>query len=75
MAILLDFEKVRDDGREVEYVFGYPELNRRLVILKDSQQGRALDGNEDRDYAAVLVKLLRIRRSRGTWPVKGSYAA
>lgn len=75
MAILVDFEKVREDQREVEYIFGYPEMDRRLVIEKGSQTGTSLDGNEDHRYWAVLNKVVRLFRSQATWPERGVYAA
>lgn len=76
MAILLDFEKVREDKEEVEYVFGFPEkLDRRLVIEKVSQEGNPLDGNKDSRYAAVYVKILRFYQQKERWPESGSYAA
>lgn len=75
MAILLDFELVREDRQEVEYTFGYPTMDRRLVIRKDTGQGRPIDGREDGNYAAVFVKILRFHRSEARWPRKGSYAA
>ena len=76
MAILLDFRKVREDTREVEYIFGFPEtMDRRLVIAKDSHEGSPLDGNKDSRYAAVFVKILRYYRQQETWPEMGSYAA
>jgi hypothetical protein len=75
MAVLLDFCKIREDDREIQYCFGYPQLTRSLAIIKDAAQGRPLDGNPDRDYLAVLVKILRIRRSDARWPERGSYMA
>jgi hypothetical protein len=75
MAILVWYKKIREDSREVEYSFGYPELDRRLVIETASAQGRPLDGNEDQRYLAVLWKIQRSRTSEGRWPEKGTYAA
>lgn len=75
MAILIDFRKVREDKQEVEYTFGWPEMDRRLVIEKESGEGRPLDGTADRNYAAVFVKILRFHRSEARWPERGSYAA
>jgi hypothetical protein len=59
----------------VEYIFGFPEMDRRLVIEKGSQRGRPLDGNEDHRYWAVLSKVVRRFRSEATWPERGVYAA
>jgi hypothetical protein len=75
MAILIDFEKVREDSREVEYSFGYPTMDRRLVIEKESGQGRPLDGEPDHPYTAVYVKVTRYHRDRKAWPERGAYAA
>jgi hypothetical protein len=75
MAILLDFEKVREDSQEVEYIFGYPEMDRRLVIDKTSQEGRPADGTRDRDFSAILVKILKGHQTLTRWPEKGTYAA
>lgn len=75
MAILIDFEKVREDSREVEYSFGYPTMDRRLVIEKQSGQGRPLDGNPNQSYAAVFVKITSYHRERTTWPQRGTYSA
>jgi hypothetical protein len=75
MAILVDFRKVREDQQEVEYLFGYPEMNRGLVIRKDTTEGRPTQGSPDRDFTAVLVTIVRAYRSRETWPNQGSYAA
>lgn len=75
MAILVDFEKVREGTQEVEYAFGFPEMNRRLVIRTDSQEGRPLDGNENLLYQKAFGQIIRSRISEGTWPERGSYAA
>lgn len=76
MAILLDFQKTREDSREVEYIFGIPEkMDRRLVIEKASEQGRPLDGDRNHQFSAVFVKILRYHKAQNRWPAKGSYAA
>ena len=75
MAVLIDVRQVREDEREVEYVFGYPKTDRRMVIRKETGQASAVDGNEDGDFAAVFVKLLRFWRREGVWPETGSYTA
>ena len=76
MAILLDFEKIREDERQVEYIFGYPEMDRRLVIEKGSLQGSPVEPTtSDKAYAAVLWKILRLRQERNGWPESGMYAA
>jgi len=75
MAKLLDFQKIREDSKEVEYIFGYPEMNRHLVVQKASKEGTPLDGSRDPDFAAVFVKIRRYYTNLETWPEKGSYAA
>ncbi|WP_207915487.1 hypothetical protein [Micromonospora sp. 15K316] len=75
MAILVDFELIRQDSREVEYSFGFPEKDRRLVIQKDSRQGTPLDGAEDMQYRKAFGKILRMQAEAATWPAGGSYAA
>ena len=75
MAILLYFRKAREDTHEVEYLYGYPEMDRRMVINKDSLVGTPTDGIRDNSYVAVLTKITRIRSSQDHWPETGSYAA
>ena len=75
MAILLRFEKVREDSREVEYAFGPEKMDRRLLIEKASRQGRPIDQSSDQQFAAVFVKILRFHRTEGTWPERGAYSA
>ena len=50
-------------------------MDRILVIEKASLAGSPVDGAADRTYAAVLTKILRLRRERETWPPGGTYAA
>ncbi|MDT3445208.1 MULTISPECIES: hypothetical protein [unclassified Pseudofrankia] len=75
MAILVDFQKTREDSARVEYRFGHPELDRLLVIEKSTREGTPADGTVDRTYAAALTKILRLQRERETWPTGGTYAA
>lgn len=75
MAILVYFEKIREDNQEVEYLFGYPEKDRRLVIDKESQEGRSLDGKQDLYYRKAFVKIVMAHREIASWPKMGSYAA
>ena len=75
MAILVYFEIVRDDDHEVEYKFGFPSLDRRLVIAQETGEGAPVDGHNDKACRDVFVKITRLRRSEGRWPRKGSYAA
>jgi hypothetical protein len=75
MSILVDFKKVREDSQEIEYIFGFPTMDRRLVIQKDSRHGRPLDGKEDLPYRKAFVKIVRTRLSERKWPDLGGYAA
>ncbi|MEE6263189.1 hypothetical protein [Plantactinospora sonchi] len=75
MAILVDFELVREDGREVEYAFGYPTLDRRLVIEKATGEGTPTDGRRDMAWAAVFRKIRRFHHNEGRWPRRGGYSA
>jgi hypothetical protein len=75
MAILVDFQKTREDERQVEYRFGYPEMDRLLVIEKASLAGSPVDGAVNGTYEAVFAKILRLRREREIWPPGGTYAA
>jgi hypothetical protein len=75
MAILVDFEKIREDKQEVEYAFGFPEMNRRMVIRKESQEGRPLDGKVDLLFRRAYAKIVRTQLDSGEWPEIGSYAA
>lgn len=76
MAVLIDFQKVREDQREVEYMFGFAEnMDRRLVIQKETQEGQPLDGDRNWAFGAVLVKIVRYHRTKATWPERGVYAA
>lgn len=75
MAVLVDFRMVREDDREVEYLFGHPEMDRRLAIEKGSQVGRPLDGKDNLIYQKAYTGILRTKLREGTWPEKGGYAA
>lgn len=76
MAILLDFKKAWENEQEVEYIFGHPgAMYRRLVIEKDSGQGKPLDGNRDSNFGAVYMKIRRFHQSERRWPESGTYAA
>jgi hypothetical protein len=72
VAILLYFEKVREDERSVEYAYGYPELDRRLVLDKADPWAAA---SEDRDAGKVLFKITKYVAEHGAWPSSGAYAA
>lgn len=75
MATIVDFRKVRENSQEVEYIFGFPEMNRRMVIRKDTQRGTPTDGLENAQYTRALGKILRFHRQESAWPEKGTFAA
>lgn len=75
MAILIYFKKTHEDQATVEYAFGYPDMNRSLVIRKEDQDAQPSDGNTDGTFAAVVFKILTTHRSDQAWPEAGSYAA
>jgi hypothetical protein len=75
MAVLVDFEKVRESRQMVEYAFGFPEMGRRMVIETATQRGTPLDGLENLLYEKAYLKIVRIWLADGTWPERGGYAA
>jgi hypothetical protein len=75
MAILVDFEKVREDSLEVEYAFGFPEMDRRMVIAKESREARPADGLTNLLFQKAYGAIIRGQTEQGTWPEKGGYAA
>jgi hypothetical protein len=75
VAVLIYFKKAREDHATVEYTFGYPDMNRSLVIEKQTQEAQPSDGDPDHTFAAVAFKILTARRADQDWPEAGSYAA
>jgi hypothetical protein len=75
MAMLVDFRKTAEDSTRIEYQFGYPEMNRTLVIDKATLTGQPMDALADPAYSAVLSKILRLHRTQARWPEQGSFAA
>lgn len=75
MAILVHFRKVREDKQEVEYIFGYPEMDRHLVIQKEALKGRPLDGKEDINYRSAAMGIYKRQHRDGTWPDGGTWAS
>jgi hypothetical protein len=75
LAILVYFEQVRDDELEVEYRFGFPTLDRRLVIRKDTGEGTPAEGERDKACRDVFVKITRHREKEGRWPMRGGHQA
>jgi hypothetical protein len=75
VAVIVDFQKVRENSQEVEYRFGFPKMNRRMVIRKETQQAAPSNGLENRQYVRALGKILRFHRQESTWPETGTFAA
>jgi hypothetical protein len=76
MAILVEFELVREDEEQVEYTFGQDgRLDRRLVIDKRNEQARPADDRRDISYSGALRKIFEGRQRLGRWPQRGVYTA
>jgi hypothetical protein len=75
MAILVHFQKVREDELEVEYTFGYPTMDRRLIIHKATVRGRPLDGEEDIHYRSAVMGIFKRQHAETTWPDGGVWAS
>ena len=74
MAILVDFRKVRENKQEVEYIYGYPVMDHRLLINKESQEGTPL-GEKHRDFGGVVWKIVKYYKSEASWPEQGALSA
>lgn len=75
MAIIVDYQKVREESQEVEYIFGYPTMDRRMVIQTATREGTPLDGNRDLLFRRAYVKIVRTHMAENAWPDRGTYAA
>ena len=75
MAILQRFRKVRETDREVEYQFGFPEMDRSLTIDKTDRRFRVADGAEDHASRAVLTRVTARAATEGAWPGGGAVQA
>jgi hypothetical protein len=75
MALLAWYEKVRETTAQVEYRFGYPELDRLLVIAKADRSCRATGGMSDATVQTLAGKLIFEALSEGSWPERGTLAA
>jgi hypothetical protein len=76
MGVLVDFKKVREDEKEVEYIYGFNRvMDRHLVIQKDTQKARPLDGEKDPAYSPAFMGILKRHRRDGTWPEVGLWAS
>jgi hypothetical protein len=75
MAILQRFRKVTETDREVEYAFGFPEMDRQLTIDKVDRSFRVADGSEDHASRAVLTRVTARAATEGAWPDGGAVQA
>jgi hypothetical protein len=71
VAILQEYQKVRETDQEVEYAYGYPEKDRRLTIHKAGGTPMVADGREDIATQAVFRGIMRRFRAENTWPNGG----
>lgn len=71
MAVLQRFRKVWETDQDVEYLFGYPELDRQLTISKVDRTHRVADGREDHALRAVLRRIMARAADETTWPEGG----
>jgi len=71
MAIVQRFLKIRETEQEVEYTYGFPEMDRFLTIQKGSGEFTVADGREDHATWAVFWGIMRRQRAESTWPSGG----
>jgi hypothetical protein len=71
MAILQRFRKAEETDHEVHYLFGDPELDRRLTINKLDRTYRVADQREDYAFRAVARRILVREADEKTWPAGG----
>jgi hypothetical protein len=76
MALLVYYNKVRDDGTEVEYRVGESRdnLDRNLVIDKTSGTART-DQTEDGIFRATAGRIIHRARREQVWPQYGVIAS
>ena len=74
MVLLARYELIRETEQEVEYQFGDPELDRRLVIRKRDRTCSATGGMEDATAQTLAGKILSEQRGQGSWPASGMLA-
>ena len=73
--MLVHYRKARETATEVEYAYGYPELDRTLLIDKQTRTGRPLTGPEDSRYGGVVYKILKSQAAETVWPETGTLAS
>ena len=75
MAILQRFRKIRETEQEVEYQFGFPEMDRQLTIDKAERTFKVADGTADHATRAVLTRVTARAAAEGAWPGGGAVQA
>jgi hypothetical protein len=71
MALLINYRKIRETETEVEYSFGDPEPNRRVVIDKVAGTYSPVDGEDDYICHRVVGKVAMEYGELGRWPGGG----
>jgi hypothetical protein len=71
MAIVQRYRKVRETDEEVEYTYGFPEMDRRLTIDKASGDVTVGDGREDYGTRAVIRGIGLRYHTENAWPNGG----
>jgi hypothetical protein len=75
MALMAVYEKVRETADQVEYRFGYPEQDRRLLINKRDRSCLATGGMDDPTAQTLAGEIIHLERAEGDWPARGVVAA
>ena len=75
MALLARYELIRQTEVDVEYRFGDPEMDRRLVIRKRDRMCSATGGMADATAQTLAGKILAEERGQGSWPASGMLAS
>lgn len=77
MALMVFYDRIREDPTEVEYRFGTREehLDQRLIIDKQARTFRDQDDRTQGITRAVASRIFGRYRAEGTWPVRGMIQA
>jgi hypothetical protein len=74
MVLLARYELIQETEVAVEYQFGDPEMDRRLVIRKRDRNCSATGGMDDPTVQTLAGKILWEQRNQGSWPASGMLA-
>ncbi|TLF72101.1 hypothetical protein [Nocardia cyriacigeorgica] len=76
MALLVYYNKIRDDPNEVEYQFGETRnnLDRTLTIDKSTETARS-DQPEDGIFRTTAGRIMHRARREKEWPQNGTIAS